>query len=155
LANYKKMMSNYDKGEETMSLHEDTASTGQHLLLIRGLDWDNGLSADQLQGLMDRFMGWVKSMEDEGVLVGAQPLAATGKVVSGANGRSVADGPFAELKEAVGGYFLLQVDSEERAVALAQGCPALEYGALIEVRPVISECPIMHRRQQEKLAQAV
>jgi hypothetical protein len=54
----------------------------------------------------------------------------------------VADGPFAESKEAVGGYFLLKVDSLDEAVAIAQQCPGLPHGAKVEVRPVLAECPL-------------
>jgi hypothetical protein len=137
-----------------MGIEKDANAKGQHLLLIRGMDWNKGLSAEQLQDVMSQFMDWVKSIETEGVLVGAQPLAPTGVVVSGANGRSVADGPFAELKEAVGGYFLLQVDSLERAKEIASRCPALEHGAMIEVRPVLQQCPMMEALEREKLAAA-
>jgi len=54
----------------------------------------------------------------------------------------VADGPFAESKEAIGGYFLLKVDSLDEAVAIAQECPGLPYGAKVEVRPVMARCPL-------------
>jgi hypothetical protein len=54
----------------------------------------------------------------------------------------VADGPFAESKEAIGGYFLLKVDSIEEAVAIAKDCPGLAYGARVEVRPVAEACPV-------------
>ena len=54
----------------------------------------------------------------------------------------VADGPFAESKEAIGGYFLLKVDSLDEAVAIAQECPGLPYGAKVEVRPVMAQCPL-------------
>ncbi len=75
---------------------------------------------------------------------GANPLYAEGKLVSGANGRIVVDGPFAESKEAIGGYFLVSVSGEEEAVAIAKQCPLLEHGSVVEVRPVAPECPIAH-----------
>ncbi|HWD20663.1 MAG TPA: YciI family protein, partial [Verrucomicrobiae bacterium] len=65
---------------------------------------------------------------------------AEGKLVSGKGGRVVADGPFAESKEAIGGYFLLQVKSLDEAVAIAQDCPGLAHGVKVEVRPVASVC---------------
>ncbi|HEX3988686.1 MAG TPA: YciI family protein, partial [Verrucomicrobiae bacterium] len=76
-----------------------------------------------------------------GKVTGGNPLEPSGKIVSGKGGRVVADGPFAESKEAIGGYFLLQVDSEEEAVAIAQQCPALPHGIRVEVRPVAAICP--------------
>ncbi len=63
-------------------------------------------------------------------------------MVSGKNGRSVSDGPFAESKEAVGGYFLLNVSTFEEALAIAQQCPGLDHGAQVEVRPVAEICPL-------------
>jgi hypothetical protein len=69
-------------------------------------------------------------------------------IISGKNGRVVSDGPFAESKEAIGGYFLLAVDSLEEAVAIAQTSPALEYGTKIEVRPIADECPMMARARE-------
>ena len=56
-----------------------------------------------------------------------------GKVVSGKQ-RTVADGPFAESKEAIGGYFYLTVADENEAIEIAKQCPGLEYGAVVEVR---------------------
>jgi hypothetical protein len=80
-----------------------------------------------------------------GKLAGANPLYNTGKVVSGAGGRNVTDGPFAESKEAVGGYFLVNVAGEEEAVSIARGCPLLDHGWSVEVRPVSPECAMAGR----------
>lgn len=123
----------------------DPNAKEQHLLLIRGLDWDKGLSASELQEVLTHFYDWVKSLETDGVLAGAQPLAPSGKVLTGSGGASIADGPFAETKEAVGGYFLLNVAGIDRAIELAQQCPALEYGAILEVRPVLQQCPMLDK----------
>jgi len=117
----------------------------QHLMLIRNIEWDKNLSPDQLQGALTRFMDWVKTMDDAGILAGAQPLAFSGKVVSGKGGAQIADGPFAETKEAVGGYFLLNVADLDKAVEWAQKCPALEYGCQVEVREVIEKCAMQQR----------
>ena len=120
----------------------------QYLLLFRGSDWYNTVSAEELQQAMNRFKDWFDRLSESGVLKGAQPLVPAGKIVSGKQGRVVADGPFAESKEAIGGYFLLAVNSLDEAVRLAQGCPALEYGAQVEVRPVAEECPMAARARQ-------
>ncbi len=115
----------------------------EYLLLIRGTEWYDGLSPEQLQETMGQFMGWLDGLTKSGKLKGAQPLEPEGKVVSGKNGRVVADRPFAEAKESVGGYFLLRVDTFEEALAIAQSCPILEFGPSMEVRPVAEMCPIM------------
>jgi hypothetical protein len=57
----------------------------------------------------------------------------------------VADGPFAESKEAVGGYFYLQVVDENEALEIARQCPGLQYGAIVEVRPVAEMCSVRER----------
>ena len=87
-------------------------------------------------------MTWFKGLMEEGKAVAGSPLEREGKVVSGENGRIVTDGPFAESKEAIGGYFLLHVDSMEEAVAIAKQCPGLAYGSKVEVRQVIQRCSL-------------
>jgi hypothetical protein len=122
-----------------------TPDQKEYLLLFRGSQWDKGLSPEQLQKTMDQFMGWFERLKEQGKVKGGQPLERTGKLVSGKNGRVVADGPFAESKEAIGGYFLLTVNSLEEAVAIAKDCPILEYGSVVEVRPVAEICPTMEK----------
>ena len=130
----------------------------EYLLLFRGGQWDKGLSPEELQRSMDQFMGWFERLKAEGKCKGGQPLEREGKIVSGKNGRTVADGPFAESKEAIGGYFLLAVSGLDEAVAIAKTCPSLEYGTQVEVRPVAEDCPMAARARQlmpeEQLATA-
>ena len=60
-------------------------------------------------------------------------------------------GPFAEAKEAIGGYFrMLDVATMDEAVVIAQQCPGLPYGAKVEVRPVLSECPLKPENEIEE-----
>ena len=68
-----------------------------------------------------------------------------GKLVSGKSGRIVVDGPFVESKEAIGGYFYLQVRNLDEAVEIAKQCPGLEYGCRVEVRPVADMCTVRER----------
>src|SRR5882724_10681461 len=128
--------------------------TSEYLLLFRGTDWYNGLSPEEMQTAMNHMKAWFERLTNQGKLKAAQPLEDEGKIVSGKRGRVVADGPFAESKEAIGGYFLLQVTSLDEAVAIAKDCPGLEYGAKVEVRPVAEECPIAEEaRAEAQLAQ--
>ena len=115
-----------------------------YLLLFRGNEWQKRLSPEELEKTLGRFVGWFEELKEEGKLKGANPLYGEGKLVSGSNGRIVVDGPFAESKEAIGGYFLLSVADEAEAVAIAQRCPTLEHGCVVEVRPVAPECPLAH-----------
>ncbi len=127
----------------------NTPKQNEYLLLFRGAQWDKGLSPDQLQKVIDRFMGWFDRLKEEGKLKAGQPLERTGRIVSGKGGQTVADGPFAESKEAIGGYFLLQVDDLDEAVEIARACPTLEYGGAVEVRPVAEQCATMHRLNEQ------
>jgi hypothetical protein len=117
-------------------------SNNGHMLIFRGTDWHNGLSPEKMQQVASEWMAWFKRLTDEGKVIGGNPLEAAGKIVSGRGGRVVADGPFAESKEAIGGYFLLNVNSLDEAVAIARECPGLAYGARVEVRPVMEKCPL-------------
>jgi hypothetical protein len=129
------------------------SNTNEYLLLFRGSNWDKGLSPEQLQKTVDQFMAWFERLKQQGKVKGGQPLERSGKIVSGKGGRTVADGPFAESKEAIGGYFLLLVDDLDEAIAIAQQCPVLEYGSTVEVRPIAEECPTF-QRVKEHLAHA-
>ena len=75
-------------------------------------------------------------------------LERRGAIVSGTNGRFVTDGPFAESKEAVGGYLVLDVETMDEAITIAQSSPGLAYGGSIEVRPVADECPLDVRERE-------
>jgi len=124
------------------------------MLLSRGEHWDKGLSTEELQQVMDKVMAWFEGLQEQGKVKAGQPLAPEGRMVSGLS-RTVADGPFAESKEVVGGYLLLLADDLEEAVAIAKSCPTLDYGITIEVRPVLEECPVFKRvRDQLALAAA-
>jgi len=121
-----------------------------YMLLFVGMDWHKGLSPEQTQKVSEDWMAWFKKLTVEGKAVAGHPLGFEGKRVSGKN-RTVTDGPFAESKEAVGGYFMLDVATMEEAVAIAQQCPGLPFGAKVEVRPVLSECPLAPENKIEEV----
>jgi hypothetical protein len=117
-------------------------SKNEYMLIFRDTDWHKGLSPEQMQQVAGQWMAWFKGLMEQGKAVAGSPLHREGKVVSGKNGRVVADGPFAESKEAIGGYFLLRLNTLDEAVAIAQECPGLPYGAKVEVRQVLDQCPL-------------
>ena len=118
------------------------------MLLFRGPHWDRGLSTDELQHAIDKVMAWFEGLNEYGKIKGAQPLSGQGRVISGTDGRFVVDGPFTETKEAVGGYLVLQADSLNDAVEIAQSMPTLRYGISVEVRPILAQCPIFQRHPE-------
>jgi len=125
----------------------NTPIKNEYMLLFRGNDWSKGLSPEEMQQVVGQWMAWFQGLMETGQAVAGSPLEREGKIVSGKNGRIVADGPFAESKEAIGGYFLLKVDSLEEAVAIAQQCPGLAYGSKVEVRPVIDRCSLANESE--------
>ena len=125
-----------------------TQNENGYMLLFRGTDLRKGLSAEELQKVTDDWMAWFKRLTEQGKALAGQPLERQGKIVSGKD-RIVSDGPFAESKEAIGGYFLLNVATIDEAVAIAKECPGLPYGVCVEVRPVAGECPIVSELKRE------
>lgn len=118
------------------------------MLLFRGPHWDRGLSADELQDAMDKAMAWFDGLSERGKIKAGQPLGSQGRTISGSDGRFVMDGPFAESKEAVGGYLILQAEDLDEAVEIARSAPGLRHGVTVEVRPILAECPIFQRHPE-------
>src|SRR5678810_877347 len=119
-----------------------------YMLIFRGTDWYKGLSPEEMQQISDKWMAWFKGLMASGKAVAGNPLEREGKIVTGKN-RVVSDGPFAESKETIGGYFLLDVATLDEAVAIAQQCPGLPHGIRVEVRPVAGECPVAAEARAE------
>jgi hypothetical protein len=106
----------------------------EFVFLYRG--GERPTSAEQGQQVLQRWMVWFKELADEGHVVDrGQPLERSGKLVG--KGKMVTDGPFAELKDVVGGYTLIRAQDVSQAAELAKGCPILDYGGHVEVRPVM------------------
>jgi hypothetical protein len=119
----------------------NTQNQNGYMLLFRGTELRKSLSPEEMQKVSEDWMAWFKRLTEQGKAVAGNPLEREGKIVSGKE-RIVSDGPFAESKEAIGGYFLLDVATMNEALAIAKECPGLPYGIRVEVRPVAGECPI-------------
>lgn len=113
----------------------------QFMMLFRGTHWSKGLSPQEIQNALNRWNEWMAGLVQEGKIKSAQPLVARGKIVSGKKKRIISDGPFAESKEAIAGYFLLEVKDLDEAVQIAKEVPTIEYGVSVEVRPVAPLIP--------------
>lgn len=113
-----------------------STNKSEYMLLFRGYHWDKGLSPEEIQEVMGKWIAWLERLTKEGKAKSGQPLAPEGKIISGKKGSTVADGPFAESKEAVAGYFLMELDDLDEALEIAKECPGLEYNMTVEVRPV-------------------
>jgi len=131
-------------------------TSDQYLLLFRSVDWYAGLPEEKVQEIVTNWMDWYRRLVAEGVVEVGHPLAGKGKVVTaGKNGDVISDGPFAEAKETVGGYFVLNAKSIDDAVTVARQCPGLPYGVRVEVRPMLETCQVAKGDDALKLAAAL
>jgi hypothetical protein len=96
------------------------------------------VSPADMQAILEKYGAWSQALVARGAHLGGEKLTdeggrrmrrQQGKVV-------VVDGPYAEAREVVGGYFLIQAKDYDEAVAIARDCPHLEFGGTIDVRQV-------------------
>ena len=113
----------------------------QYMLLIYDEEatW-GGMSEDERNGVMREYFQFTEELRSAGKFVAGdalQPLS-TAKSVRLRDGEiATTDGPFAETKEALGGYYLVDVGSEAEALEWAAKIPSARFGT-IEVRPVVA-----------------
>jgi hypothetical protein len=113
----------------------------QYLLMIYSKEgaWEKMSPAEQQQGLA-AYNAFTEALKKSSALVGSNRLrpASTATTVRIANGKSqVLDGPYADTKEQLGGYYLIDVADLDAALAWASRCPGASHG-IVEVRPVWS-----------------
>jgi hypothetical protein len=99
--------------------------------------WDS-FTAEEKEAVYARYRAFGEETRAAGVMVGGAELASTrdATTVQVRNEETlVTDGPFVETKEALGGYYVLEVDTMEEALELAAKIPGAEHGA-VEVRPI-------------------
>ena len=110
----------------------------QYMLLLH----DSGamppdLSPEEMQAIIRRYIDWRKTVSANGRRVEGHKLRdGEGRLLRGKVGAPViTDGPYAEAKEIIGGYFLIEARDYNEAVKLASDCPHLAFGT-VEVREV-------------------
>jgi hypothetical protein len=97
---------------------------------------------EELEQVMNEYSEFTRAAAEAGVMVGGEALhdtntATTVHIPSGKGGEPVfTDGPFAETKEALGGFFLFEVADLDEALKWAQRIPGAWYGR-VEVRPIV------------------
>jgi hypothetical protein len=112
----------------------------QYLLLIYGNEahWDK-LSEAERQGISKEYGDYTQSIAQSGHLRGGNELNNTSTATTVRlrdKKRLVTDGPFAETKEQLGGYYLVEAKDLDEAIGLAARIPSVRWGS-IEVRPII------------------
>jgi hypothetical protein len=110
----------------------------EYLLIIHRdlINKESAPSPQQMQDLIKPFQEWIGGIAAQNKLV-APPkrLDLSGKVVKQT---MVTDGPYAEVKESVGGLIIVRAKDYDEAVQIAQGCPILSWGATLEVRMAVA-----------------
>ena len=109
----------------------------QFMLFIRNGEESNELSPEEIQQAIQRFSAWARKLREQGKLVAAEKLKDNeGLLLRARNGQIVVDGPFAETKETIGGYFIVEAGNLDEAVEITKECPALSNGGIVELREI-------------------
>ena len=110
----------------------------QYMLLIYSEPYDADAAMDEAE--MKRWFDYDAELRAAGVHLAGDPLlpVQTATTVRNRDGETLTtDGPFAETKEVLGGYYLLDVEDLDEALKWAARCPGADYGS-IEVRPLMT-----------------
>jgi hypothetical protein len=112
----------------------------QFILFIRGgNEAYEGFTPEQIQQAIERYRQWARNLQSQGRLVDAFKLKDDGgRRVEARQGQLVVDGPFAETKETIGGYYLIKAGDYAEACEIAKDCPVLTHGGTVEVREIES-----------------
>ena len=110
----------------------NSASVNEYLLLSRG-QWSAEKSQEEIQSAIDEFYVWYERLVGEGTFKRGHRLAMGTKLVTRTG---ITDGPFAEAKEIVGGYWFIIAGSLQEAARIAAENPCLKCGLSYEVRPI-------------------
>jgi len=108
----------------------------QFMLLLRDSPESfSGYSAQEIQTILQKYLSWRESQGSR-ILQGKKLKDGEGRVMrKGSSKPFVMDGPFAESKEIMGGYFVVEAEDYDTAVEIASTCPHIQFGT-IEVRAV-------------------
>lgn len=107
------------------------------MLLFRQPSYDySKASPAEMQAIAKKWQEWAGNLKTQGKLTDNGPrLALEGKVLKA--GGVITDGPFVEIKEILGSFVIVTASDLDEATTLAHGCPALDAGGSVEVRPVM------------------
>jgi hypothetical protein len=96
------------------------------------------LPPQQAAAVTKEYIGWGDRLRSEGRLKAGEKLTDDpGRLMRAAGGRiMVTDGPYAESKELLGGFFLITAGDYKEACQIAESCPHFKYGGAIEVRQI-------------------
>jgi hypothetical protein len=111
----------------------------QYMLAIYGEERAaESMPREQMTEVINAYMAYTQALRDAKVLVASnrlRPTSAATSLRTVGGETKLLDGPFAETKEQLGGYYLIDVPDLDAALSWAKRCPAVRYGT-VEVRPV-------------------
>lgn len=113
-----------------------TPATNDYLLLSRG-QWDKNSDKADIEAAIDKFYTWYEANLAKGIFKPGSRLTMDAALVTREGIRT--DGPFAEGKEVIGGYWIIVAESLADAAALAAESAVLAHGIRYEIRPLESE----------------
>jgi hypothetical protein len=93
-------------------------------------------SPEVMQELAKKWDNWLAGISAKNRFVSGSRLSFEGRILK--PGNIITDGPYAEVKEIFGGFVNVKAASLDDALEMAQGCPILQIGGYVEVRPVIT-----------------
>jgi hypothetical protein len=126
----------------------DSTPKNEYLLLSRG-KWDPTKSNEEIQAAINSFYAWYEQLVAEGTFKPGQRLAVECKLVTPTG---VIDGPFAESKEVIGGYWFIVAGSLAEAASIAANNPCIACGLSFEIRPIELERASAYRESNENFA---
>lgn len=104
------------------------------IILMKGSHaaW-NSHSAEEKQRIMERYYAFIERLKKSHGFDGGSALKSGGYELRSGNSGVAVDGPFAESKEALNGYFVFEASSMAAALEIAKDCPALTHGETVEL----------------------
>src|ERR1044072_6207058 len=110
------------------------------LLLHQAPNYNADLPREKMLEMTKRYVAWADALRQKGRMVGGEKLAVGGvRHIKVQGGKPVvSDGPYAEAKDVIGGYFVIEAGDAKEAEAIAQDCPHLAISATnwVEIRPI-------------------
>lgn len=108
----------------------------EFMLLFRHVPGPDFKPTPEEMGLeIKKWQDWIGGIASQGKFVGTNQLTSSGKLVR--PGNVISDGPYAEVKEILGGYMMVKAENYDEAVEMAKGCPTLGIGGSVEVRDFV------------------
>jgi hypothetical protein len=94
------------------------------------------LSPEEMKSVIEEHIAYANKLRADGRFVGGDGLKSGGRIVTMTDGK-VNDNPYEDVKDVVGGYYIIEADSFDHAVEISKDCPALKTGDTLEIRQVM------------------